>query len=44
MVVAHASHWLVSLLYVVPVVLVVAMLTVQGRRERARALREGDQD
>lgn len=39
-VLAHAGHWLVSVLYVVPVVVVVGFLTVQGRRERRRALEE----
>ena len=42
MVVAHAGHWTVSLLYVAPVVLVVIMITVQGRRERAQVLSEDD--
>ncbi len=39
-VLAHAGHWLVSLLYLLPVAVVVAFLAVQGRRERRR----GDRD
>ncbi len=35
-VLAHAGHWLVSVLYVAPVVIVVVALAVQSRRETAR--------
>ena len=31
---AHVGHWLVSLVYVAPVVLVAIVLAVQSRRER----------
>jgi cytochrome c-type biogenesis protein CcmH/NrfF len=37
---AHAGHWLVSLLYVAPVVVIVGVLTVQARRDRRRERRE----
>jgi hypothetical protein len=33
---AHAGHWAVSLLYVLPVVMVVGWLSYQGWRERRR--------
>ena len=39
-VLAHVGHWAVSLLYLLPVVLVVVFLMIQGRRER----RAGDHD
>jgi hypothetical protein len=35
-VLAHAGHWLVSVLYVAPVVIVVVALALQSRREAAR--------
>ena len=31
---AHAGHWLVSVLYLVPLVIVVAMLAVSSLRDR----------
>ena len=31
---AHAGHWFEGLLYVAPVVIVVGVLAVQGRRDR----------
>jgi hypothetical protein len=34
---AHTGHWLVNLLYVAPVVVIVATLAVQARRDRRRA-------
>ena len=39
-VVAHFGHWYVSILYVVPVLLVVAALTIQSWREKG----ESDED
>ena len=36
MVFAHAGDWLVSLLYAVPIVIIVVALVVQKRRERGR--------
>lgn len=36
---AHAGHWLVSLLYLAPVILIVGALVVQNRRDRQRARR-----
>lgn len=35
-VLAHAGHWLVSLLYVAPVLIVVAVLALQSVRDRRR--------
>ena len=35
-VIAHAGHWLASLLYVLPVVVVVAALLWQNFRDRRR--------
>jgi hypothetical protein len=32
---AHAGHWLASMIYVVPVLVVVAFLAVQALRERS---------
>jgi hypothetical protein len=32
--IAHAGHWLVNLLYLVPLVIVVAMLAVSAVRDR----------
>ena len=37
---AHGGHWIVSLLYVLPVVLVVGALALQAWRDRRRADRE----
>ena len=34
--IAHAGHWLASLLYVLPVVLIIAALAWQSLRERRR--------
>jgi hypothetical protein len=34
---AHAGHWAVSLLYVLPVVIVVGWLTYQQWKERRRS-------
>jgi hypothetical protein len=36
---AHAGHWLVSLLYLVPVLLVVGALVWQSWRDRRRRAR-----
>jgi hypothetical protein len=36
-VLAHAGHWLTSLLYFAPVVVLVGFLAVQSRRERRRS-------
>jgi len=36
---AHAGHWTVSLLYVAPVIIIIAWLYVQSRRNR-----RGDDD
>jgi hypothetical protein len=41
--IAHAAHWFASLLYLVPVLVVVAALTWQARRDR-RAGRAGNDD
>ena len=41
---AHVSHWAVSLLYVAPVVMVVVFLTIQTRRERRAALLDDDRN
>jgi cytochrome c-type biogenesis protein CcmH/NrfF len=38
---AHAGHWLASVLYVVPVVVVVVALGVQVVREKRREAHEG---
>lgn len=38
---AHAGHWYHALLYLSPVLIVVVLLWVQGRRDR-RAASEGD--
>jgi hypothetical protein len=32
--IAHAGHWIVSVLYLVPLVIVVAMLAVSSARDR----------
>ena len=34
--IAHAGHWLLSLLYLAPVLIVVAVVAWQGRRDRDR--------
>lgn len=39
-VLAHAGHWLTSLLYVVPIVVVVGALGLQVLREKRLAARE----
>jgi len=38
---AHAGHWLVNLLYLVPLLIVVAMLTISSLRDRRAAAAEG---
>ena len=40
LVLAHAGHWLASLLYVAPVAVIAGILVVQARRDR-RDEREG---
>ncbi|HEX6390338.1 MAG TPA: hypothetical protein VFZ89_12840 [Solirubrobacteraceae bacterium] len=37
---AHAGHWLVSVLYVAPVLAVIVALMIQSRRERDREVEE----
>jgi hypothetical protein len=44
LVLAHAGHWIVSALYVLPVLVIVGALTVQGRLEQRRARRRADDD
>ncbi|MEA2303128.1 MAG: hypothetical protein QOH43_408 [Solirubrobacteraceae bacterium] len=44
LVLAHAGHWIVSALYLVPVLVIVAALAVQSRRERRRARRRDEED
>ena len=44
LVLAHAGHWIVSALYLVPVVVIVAALGIQSRRERRRARRRDEED
>jgi hypothetical protein len=39
--IAHAGHWLVGLLYLVPLVVVVGMLTVSSMRDRRAEAAEG---
>ena len=39
---AHVGHWYHSLFYLVPVILVVAVLWVQERRERRRDSTDDD--
>jgi len=34
MILAHAGHWLLSLLYLAPVLIVVVALAWQGRRDK----------
>jgi cytochrome c-type biogenesis protein CcmH/NrfF len=34
---AHAGHWITSLLYFAPVLVLVGFLVIQSRRERRRA-------
>ncbi|MBA3326746.1 MAG: hypothetical protein H0T43_00385 [Solirubrobacterales bacterium] len=40
-VIAHAGDWLVSLLYLVPIVVLLAVLGVAALRERRRQRNEG---
>lgn len=40
--IAHAGHWLASLLYIVPIVLVVGGLVFTAWREKRRQAKEGD--
>ena len=39
--IAHAGHWLINVLYVVPLFLVVAVLGVQSMKSRRELKREG---
>jgi hypothetical protein len=42
--IAHAGHWTSALIYLAPVVIVVAVLFVQERRERRRGVdSDGDE-
>lgn len=41
---AHAGHWLTSLLYVVPIVVVLGALGFQVVREKRRAAAEGHEE
>lgn len=43
-VLAHFGHWYASLLYVAPVALIVAVLAVQTRRDRAHDAEGGGSD
>jgi cytochrome c-type biogenesis protein CcmH/NrfF len=43
-VLAHAGHWFISLLYVMPVLVVVIALAIQSRRERRRDAEEGEEE
>jgi len=40
LILAHAGHWFLSLLYVAPVAIIVGVLMVQSRRDKRRAARE----
>ena len=44
MILAHAGHWFISLLYVAPVLVVVIALAIQSRRERERDADEVEDD
>ena len=44
LVLAHAGHWIVSALYLVPVVVIVGAVTIQSRRDRRRARRSDEED
>jgi hypothetical protein len=44
MLVAHAGHWAVGILYAIPVFAVLIALWVSMRRERRRLAREGEAD
>ena len=39
--IAHAGHWLVNLLYLVPLVVVIGMLMVSSLRDRRAEAAEG---
>jgi hypothetical protein len=39
--IAHAGHWLVNVLYVVPLIVVVAMLAISSVRDRRAEAAEG---
>jgi hypothetical protein len=39
---AHAGHWLVETLYLLPVVVVVGWMSFRAIADRRRARREGD--
>ena len=41
LVLAHFGHWYVSMLYLAPVVIIVGVLLVQGRRDRRREREDG---
>jgi hypothetical protein len=40
--IAHAGHWIVNLLYLVPLVVVIAMLGVSSARDRRAEAAEAD--
>jgi hypothetical protein len=40
-VIAHAGHWLVNVLYLVPLLVVVAMLAISSVRDRRAEAAEG---
>jgi cytochrome c-type biogenesis protein CcmH/NrfF len=42
LILAHAGHWLTSLLYVVPVLVLVIALSWQSWRDRRRGYSEAD--
>lgn len=42
--IAHVGHWLVNVLYLLPLVVVVAMLAVSSLRDRRAEAREGAAD
>ena len=44
LILAHAGHWIVSALYLVPVLVIVGALTIQSGRERRRARRSDEED
>ena len=39
--IAHAGHWLVNVLYIVPLIVVVAMLGISSVRDRRAEAAEG---
>jgi Flp pilus assembly protein TadB len=44
LILAHAGHWIVSALYLAPVVVIVGALMIQSHRERRRARRSDEED